>query len=283
MWMKDIKIKDVMDKNPPIAEVPGRREDALRILAKYEVSGVPIVKAGTKKFAGIVTRKDIFMHSDEDQLAILMNKNPITVSPDASIKRAAKIFYEKRIHGIPVIRKGKLVGVVSPKDILKVILKTDGYEVEKYLSPFFIPIYEETPLPVVMKIFRVTDMSAMPVLDENGKLVGIVSDGDLFDFSLVRETVSKSDIGIGEDEDIWTWEGIRDIMRLYYETSKIELPSVPVKEVMVKNVITVYRRAKLAEVAKRMINNNINQMPVMDEGDELIGVIHDIDLMKALL
>ncbi|MCD6171715.1 MAG: CBS domain-containing protein [Thermoplasmata archaeon] len=281
--MKDIKIKDVMDKNPPIAEVPGRREDALRILAKYEVSGVPIVKAGTKKFAGIVTRKDIFMHSDEDQLAILMNKNPITVSPDASIKRAAKIFYEKRIHGIPVIRKGKLVGVVSPKDILKVILKTDGYEVEKYLSPFFIPIYEETPLPVVMKIFRVTDMSAMPVLDENGKLVGIVSDGDLFDFSLVRETVSKSDIGIGEDEDIWTWEGIRDIMRLYYETSKIELPSVPVKEVMVKNVITVYRRAKLAEVAKRMINNNINQMPVMDEGDELIGVIHDIDLMKALL
>lgn len=283
MWMKDIKIKDVMDKNPPIAEVPGRREDALRILAKYEVSGVPIVKAGTKKFAGIVTRKDIFMHSDEDQLAILMNKNPITVSPDASIKRAAKIFYEKRIHGIPVIRKGKLVGVVSPKDILKVILKTDGYEVEKYLSPFFIPIYEETPLPVVMKIFRVTDVSAMPVLDENGKLVGIVSDGDLFDFSLVRETVSKSDIGIGEDEDIWTWEGIRDIMRLYYETSKIELPSVPVKEVMVKNVITVYRRAKLAEVAKRMINNNINQMPVMDEGDELIGVIHDIDLMKALL
>ena len=281
--MKELKIRDVMDKNPPIAEVPGRREDALRILAKYEVSGVPIVKAGTKKFAGIVTRKDIFMHSDEDQLAILMNKNPVTISPDASIKRAAKIFYEKRIHGIPVIKRGELIGVVSPKDVLKIISKTDGYEVEKYLSPFFIPIYEETPLPVVMKIFRVTDISAMPVLDDNGKLTGIVSDGDLFNFSLVRETISKSDIGIGEDEDIWTWEGIRDVMRLYYETSKIELPSVPVKEVMIKNIITVYRKSKLAEVAKKMIDNNINQMPVMDEDDELIGVIHDIDLMKALL
>lgn len=281
--MKELKIRDVMDKNPPIAEVPGRREDALRILAKYEVSGVPIVKAGTKKFAGIVTRKDIFMHSDEDQLAILMNKNPVTISPDASIKRAAKIFYEKRIHGIPVIKRGELIGVVSPKDVLRIISKTDGYEVEKYLSPFFIPIYEETPLPVVMKIFRVTDISAMPVLDDNGKLTGIVSDGDLFNFSLVRETVSKSDIGIGEDEDIWTWEGIRDVIRLYYETSKIELPSVPVKEVMIKNVITVYRKSKLAEVAKKMVDNNINQMPVMDEDDELIGVIHDIDLMKALL
>ncbi len=281
--MKELKIRDVMDKNPPIAEVPGRREDALRILAKYEVSGVPIVKAGTKKFAGIVTRKDIFMHSDEDQLAILMNKNPVTISPDASIKRAAKIFYEKRIHGIPVIKRGELIGVVSPKDVLRIISKTDGYEVEKYLSPFFIPIYEETPLPVVMKIFRVTDISAMPVLDDNGKLTGIVSDGDLFNFSLVRETVSKSDIGIGEDEDIWTWEGIRDVMRLYYETSKIELPSVPVKEVMIKNVTTVYRKSKLAEVAKKMVDNNINQMPVMDEDDELIGVIHDIDLMKALL
>ena len=281
--MKNLKVKDVMNRDMPVAEVPGRREDVLHLFAKHEVSGLPVVKAGTKKFAGIITRKDIFKNPEENQLAILMNKNPITISPNASIRTAAKIFYERKIHGIPVISKGELAGVISPTDILKIISKMDGDEVEKYISSPFVPIYEETPLPVVMKIFRITDMPALPVLDKNGKLSGIVSDGDLFNFSLLRESIDISNMGIGEDEDLWTWEGIRDVMRLYYETSKIELPDVPVKEVMIKNVITVFKKAKLAEVAKKMLGNDIDQMPVVDENDEIIGMIYDIDLMKALL
>jgi len=281
--MKKLKVKDVMDRNPPVAEVPGRREDVLHLFAKHEVSGLAVVKAGTKKFAGIVTRKDIFRNPEENQLAILMNKEPITISPNASVRTAAKIFYEKKIHGIPVVRKDELVGVISPRDILKLISRLDGDKVEDYIESPFVPIYEETPLPVVMKIFRITDMSALPVLGSDGKLVGIVTDGDLFNFSLVRERVDTSSIGLGEDEDLWTWEGIRDIMRLYYETSKIELPEVPVREVMIRNVITVYKREKIREVARKMIEKGIDQMPVTDENDEIMGMIYDTDLMKALL
>ncbi|MCD6511993.1 MAG: CBS domain-containing protein [Thermoplasmata archaeon] len=281
--MRNLRIRDVMNKNPPTAEVPGRREDVLHLLAKHEISGVPVVKAGTKIFAGIITRNDILKNAEEDQLAMIMNKEPITISPDASIKTAAKIFYEKRIHGIPVVKNKRLYGVISPTDILKVIAKIDGEAVENYLSRIFVPIYEETPLPAVMKIFRITDMPALPVLDGEGKLVGIVSDGDLFNFSLIRESVASANMGLGEDEDLWTWEGIRDVMRLYYETSKIELPEVPVKEVMIRDVITVYKKTRLAEVAKKMIENDIDQLPVMDENDEIMGMIYDIDLMKALL
>ena len=281
--MKRLRVKDVMDKNPPVAEVPGRREDVLHLFAKHSVSGLAVVKAGTKKFAGIVTRKDVFRNPEEDQLALLMNKNPITISPNASIRTAAKIFYEKKIHGIPVVSKGLLVGVISPRNIIKQISKLDGDVVEDYVESPFVPIYEGTPLPVVMKIFRITDMPALPVLGSNTKLVGIVTDGDLFNFSLVREGIDISNIGIGEDEDLWTWEGIRDIMRLYYETSKIELPEVAVKEVMVRDVITVYKREKIGEVARKMIENGIDQMPVVDENNEIIGMIYDTDLMKALL
>ena len=134
-----------------------------------------------------------------------------------------------------------------------------------------------------MKIFRLTDASALPVLDENGDLAGIVADGDLFTFSHLHETVAKSDIGIGEDEDLWTWEGIRDIMRLYYETAKIQLPAVPVKEVMVKDVITAFRKSKISDVAKKMLENDVDQLPILDEKDDVIGMVYDIDLMKALL
>ena len=278
-----LKVKDVMDKNPIVAEVPGSREDVLRIFAKHEVSGVPVVKAGTKKLVGVVTRNDLFRRAEEEQLALIMNDNPITISPEADLKKAAKIFYEKRIHGIPVVRRGELVGVISPTDILKVIAEKGEDIVENYLSPVFIPIYQETPLPVVMKIFKLTDASALPVLDDNGNLAGIVADGDLFTFSHLQETISKSDMGLGEDEDLWTWEGIRDVMRLYYETSRIQLPSVPVKEVMVRGVITTYKKAKISDVAKKMLENDVDQLPVLDERDDIIGMVYDIDLMKALL
>ncbi len=278
-----MKVKDVMDKNPIVAEVPGSREDVLRLFAKYEVSGVPVVKAGTKQLVGVVTRNDIFRNAEEEQLALIMNDNPITISPEADLKKAAKIFYEKRIHGIPVVKRKELVGVISPTDILKVIAEKGEDIVENYLSPIFIPIYQETPLPVVMKIFKLTDASALPVLDENGNLAGIVADGDLFTFSHLHETVSKSDIGLGEDEDLWTWEGIRDVMRLYYETARIQLPPVPVKEVMIKKVITTYKKAKISDVAKKMLENDVDQLPVLDEKDDIIGMVYDIDLMKALL
>jgi len=281
--MKKMKVKDVMDRDPIFAEVPGNREEVLRIFGKYEVSGVPVVKAGTKKFAGIITRNDIFKNPEETQLALIMNRNPITISPDASLKTAAKIFYERRIHGIPVVKSGNLVGVISPTDILRVISEKGKKEVENYLSPVFIPVYRETPLPVVLKIFRLTNASALPVLDENGSLAGIVADGDLFDFSHLKESVVKSNLGIGEDEDIWTWEGIRDVMLLYYETSKIELPPVPVGEVMVRDVVTTYRKAPIADVARKMMENDVDQLPVMDEEDDIIGMVYDVDLMKAVL
>jgi len=278
-----MKIKEVMNTNPIVAEVPGSREDVLRLFGKYEVSGMPVVKAGTMKFVGVVTRNDVFRKHEEEQLAMIMNDDPIFVSPNDDISKASKIFYERRIHGLPVVEKGEVVGVISPRDILRLIETFDGDEVENYLSPIFVPIYEETPLPAVMKIFRITDVSALPVLDGEGKMVGIVADGDLFTFSHLQESLTKSELGIGEDEDMWTWEGIRDVMRLYYETSKIQLPSVPVKEVMIRDVITVFRKTKISTVAQKMVNHNIDQLPVMDEEDEIMGMIYDVDLMRALI
>jgi len=278
-----VKVKDVMTTDLIIAEVPGSREQVLRTFGKYEISGMPVVKAGTKKLAGIITRNDLFRNSEEEQLAMVMNDNPLIVAPEEEITVAAKIFYEKRVHGLPVVDNGEVVGVVGPSDILRLIERFDGDAVDKYLSPVFIPIYEETPLPAVMKIFRITDAGAFPVIEENGTLTGIVADGDLFTFSHVSESIAESNIGIGEDEDMWSWEGIRDVMRIYYETSKIELPQIPVKEVMVTDVVTVFRKTALSKVAEKMLNHNINQMPVMDGDNEMMGMVCDIDLMKTFL
>jgi len=278
-----MKIEDVMSTDLIVGYVPGTVKDALRTLAKNNVSGMPILKKGTKTIVGVVTRTDIFRNSDEEQLALIMSDKIHFVEKDQSVKDAAKLLYDNRIHGLPVINKRKhLVGIISPTDILKVLSEKKNDFVEKYFTNMVVPVYKETPINIVMEIINITNENALPVLNDELKLIGIVSDGDLFKLSHIKESISRSDMGIGDDEDKWTWEGIRDTMRLYYSTTKVDLPSVPVKQVMITNVITAFKNTPISEIAQKMVKNRISHMPVVDESDRLVGMVTDIDLMACM-
>jgi len=280
---RDMKVKEVMSKELIVTYVPGTVKDALRTLAKYNVSGMPVINKNTNELAGVVTRSDIFRNPDEEQLALVMSSNPFVIGPDDDVKKAARLFYENRIHGLPVIDKNKkLVGIISPTELLNLVVDKDGRLVEKYLSDVCIPVYQETPLPVLMEIITITNESALPVLNNDLKLAGIVTDGDLFKLSHIKESVSVSDFGLGDDEDAWTWEGIRDVLRLYYSTSKVDLPQVPVSEIMVTDVIKAFRSTPISEIAETMLKKKINQMPVVDSDERLKGMVTDIDLMRAI-
>jgi CBS domain-containing protein len=278
-----MKIEDVMSTDLIVGYVPGTVKDALRTLAKNNVSGMPILKKDTKTVVGVVTRTDIFRNADEEQLALIMSDDIHFVEKDQDVKDAAKLLYKNRIHGLPVINKRKhLIGIISPTDILKVLSERNNDVAEKYFTNVVVPVYKETPLNIVMEIINITNENALPVLNDELKVIGIVSDGDLFKLSHVKESVSRLEMGIGDDEDQWTWEGIRDTIRLYYSTSKVDLPPVPVKQVMVTNVIKAFKNTPIREIAKSMIKNKISHMPVVDESDRLVGMVTDIDLMACM-
>jgi len=278
-----MRIEDVMSTELIVGYVPGTVKDALKTLAKNNVSGMPILKKGTKTVVGVVTRTDIFRNADEEQLALIMSDEIHFVEKDQDVKDAAKLLYKNRIHGLPVINKRKhLIGIISPTDILKVLSERNKDVAEKYFTNIVVPVYKETPLNIVMEIINITNENALPVLNDELRVIGIVSDGDLFKLSHVKESVSRLEMGIGDDEDQWTWEGIRDTIRLYYSTSKVDLPPVPVKQVMVTNVIKAFKNTPVKEVAKNMIKNKISHMPVVDESDRLVGMVTDIDLMACM-
>jgi CBS domain-containing protein len=278
-----MKVEDVMSKNLIVGYVPGTVKDALRVLAKNNVSGMPILKKETKTVVGIVTRTDIFKNPDEDQLALIMSKEYYSVEKDQNVKDAAKLLYAHRIHGLPVINNRKnLIGIISPTEILKNMHKNITEKIEKYFTNLVVPIYHDTPLNIVMEIINITHENALPVLNDECKVVGIVTDGDLFKLSHIRESVSQTNLGMGGDEDDWTWEGIRDTIRLHYSTSEVALPPVPVKQVMVTDVVKAFLNTPVNEVANEMLDNNISHIPVVDSNDRLIGMVTDIDLMGCM-
>jgi CBS domain-containing protein len=278
-----MKVEDAMSKELIVGYVPGTIRDALKTLAKHNVSGMPILKKDTKKVAGVLTRSDIFKNPDEEQIALIMSKNPYTVTKDDTLVTAAKLLYENRIHGLPVVDKRKnLVGIVSPTDILRAL--SDEYDdiVDHYFTKNLVPVYQDTPITIIMEIINVTNETALPILNTNRELAGIVSEGDLFKLSHIKESVSQTNLGMGGDEDEWTWEGIRDTIRLYYSTTQVDLPPVPVKEIMITNVIKAYKNDPISEIARKMYKNRISHVPVVSSENRLLGMVTDIDLMSCM-
>ncbi len=75
---------------------------------------------GTLK--GIITKKRLVHYlnsSDSDNLATasdVMNKNPVTISPNDDIKYAMLLMIEKKVSCLPVVEKNELVGIITDKD-----------------------------------------------------------------------------------------------------------------------------------------------------------------------
>lgn len=280
-----MKVKDYMTTDPIVAAVPGSRREVLKTLVKSKKTGLPVVDADGN-LVGMITRRDFFNHPKEDQLALLMSWDPPTILEDDTIRKAAQFIVKNEvIYHMPVLnKKKKLVGVLSPSDLLIVIEnKKLTTPVGDFITENCIPVFQETPIKVCANIMDITNAYALPVLDKNGKLNGLITDRDLFNLSYVDEKMALSELGLGNDEDSWTWEGLRNVIRLYYQESKIDLPNVPVKEVMIKKPLSVFNKTPVSDAAREMRKQDFGQLPVRDLEDRLISLIYDHDILAALV
>ena len=108
------KVEDIMVKNVVIATLPGSRDEVLSILKDKHVSGVPVLKDG--KVVGIVSRTNILKNPEEEQLALLMSRDPITIQIGASLQEAARILYERNIRRLPVVDENGQIGRASCRE-----------------------------------------------------------------------------------------------------------------------------------------------------------------------
>lgn len=262
-------------------EIPGNRDDVLKILKRTGISGVPVIKS--KKLVGIITRKDLLQKPEETQLGLLMTAKPVTISPDAEISEAARLLVTRKIRRLPVVDNGKLVGLLSVADLIHAIAQMKIKEEIKdaYMSQTF-ALWEETPLPVVGRVMEISGVDAIPILDAESRLQGIISERDLIRSSSIEDSVGVSDFSNGTDDDEWTWESIRDMHTLSYSISKVQLPDRPVKTAMVKNVVAVPQNAEVSECALKMRRARVDQLPVINGDKRLVAMLYDRELLKVL-
>ena len=96
--------------------------DALALMHKYKISGVPIAKKG--KLVGILTNRDLRFETNFDQpIENVMTKDKLVTAPvGTTLDQAAKILGKHRIEKLPIVdEKGNLKGLITIKDIEKAI------------------------------------------------------------------------------------------------------------------------------------------------------------------
>lgn len=277
---KEAKIMDIMVKDVAYVTVPGTRESIMETFKEKNVSDVPVVKNG--RIVGIVTREDLLKNPNEEQIALLMKRNPITISPDDDIKEAARLILSHKVRRLPVVVDEKLIGIVTVADIIKVMAEMDYNDpIDKYIGDITPSLWEEMPLSVAGRMMELAKVRAAPVLDSELNLVGIITDRDLINAAVIEDKMEFSSLSLGSDEDAWKWESMKDTMKLYYSVSKIKLPPKLVKDVMIKDVEAVTKSATISKCARKMSKGKFDQLPVVSTKGNLVGMLIDQDLLKV--
>lgn len=274
-------VKDCMQSDVVHISVPGTREDVLQLMAEKQINGLPVVKKGSKTLVGIVTRSDLLRKADENQLALLMIRDPVTVSPRTDLKRAINLMLEKNYRRLPVVSKGELVGLLSIPDVLGIVLeegkKYQTMDIKDFVNRHIVSVWDQTPLPLSYMIMEMAGKNALFIVNEGGGVAGMISVSDFIRLSEITVEDNVSTTFSGTDKNVeWGWTSKNFLV---VTKRLLRLPSVPVEEVMTKNIISVSEVSTVSECVRILRKNDIDQAPVLSASGGLIGMIEDRDLL----
>lgn len=280
-----MRVADAMTPRSSLAtaEVPGSREDALDHLRDGAFSSVPVVKqtdAG-EEVRGLVSRESVLDNPDEDQLALLVEEVP-TIVPESSVADASERMLRSRARRV-LVASDQLEGIITITDIIREM--ADGtiqgdVTVGELASRQVTCVHMATPLSVAARELEFAQSSAAIVLDDDGDNCGIITNTDLIAAVDLVDGTTEVGASLAAEDDAWAWEGIQAVGNRTISTRTIDLPAVPVSEIMTNDVVVISRHKTAQDAARTMMREDIEQIPLVN-GGTLIGMVHDMDLLKA--
>jgi len=170
--------------------------DAARLMMKEKSTLLPVIESEEKPaLKGVVTLMDVFKHIDlarapNKHIWEIMSTKVVTASPDDPLTKVWDMMVDKDFTGLPVVKDGKPIGMITRFDILKrgwarISKESETRPVdstqmhaEKLMSSPIFSIKSEASLTEALELMRKYDIGRITVVDE-GNLVGIVDRNDL--------------------------------------------------------------------------------------------------------
>ncbi len=170
-----MKIENLFSRNVVTIESNERLKDALKLMISNKFHQLPVVD---EEYKGMVNLKDIAlsnMNAETTKVSRFIVKAPI-LYPGMSVEEAAEKILNSGLRALPVFEGRNLVGILSESDLVKV---AENINIDDIVSRPVITIGKDESVGKARKILREENISRLPVVDEEGKVVGIVSDIDM--------------------------------------------------------------------------------------------------------
>lgn len=159
-----------------------------------------------------------------------MSTNVVTVDVKDSMQRALSLMKEHRIRMLPVLKRGKLVGVVSETDVKRasasdatlldvheLLYLISKIKIEDIMTKSPITVHPECTVEETAELLMEKNISGVPVVDESSKVVGIITRNDLFKVLITLSALGKKGIQLAfqvEDRP-GSIKEITDVIRTY--------------------------------------------------------------------
>ena len=120
--------------------------------------------------------------ADSHRIAELMTKNPHSVTPTAAVVEAAKIMRDDDVGLIPVVEGQRLIGTVTDRDLTIRVVAEDrdqATSVGEIASTELVTVDPQHDLDEALRLLARHQVRRLPVVQEDGRLVGIVSQADV--------------------------------------------------------------------------------------------------------
>ena len=126
----------------------------------------------------------------------VMTREVITVTPQTSMAELREVLREHRISGAPVTENGELVGIISVEDLIKALAGGEmKATVGEKMTPNPVTLRADEPVVTAVDYFTRYGFGRFPVVDREGKLVGILTRGDI-----IEGVLKKIEVEYHEEE-----------------------------------------------------------------------------------
>lgn len=240
------------------------------------------------------------------ELRQIVTINPKCVSPETRIPEMVTVMVNNHVDMVPVVSDGELVGIVTTSDIIKLFVRLDAIRllyinsgtdekkqrlvdllaggsedvaaalssvlrrVEDIMTDPVVCLTADDNLANAMQVMQQGEFRHIPIVVENNRLHGIISDRDILRYLPMRRTQNRK-------EEKRFRSGLFDIDR---KDSSLDLP---LGRVMSRHVFRVLRSCSFYKAVQMLEELKISCLPVVDEEQVLHGIITVTDVMRGLL
>jgi CBS domain-containing protein len=256
---------------------------ARNLMLSHKISRLPVLDGD--RLVGIITKKDIAYRLrqsdpiwrrrpiDRIPVHVLMVPDPVSITPETSVRDIAALMMARDFSGLPVIDGGKLAGMVTKTDLLASAsvhsltlpvscLLTEAVTVNRYHSlDHVINLISERNEPLV-------------VVNEDGSLAGIITESNLAFYKYDTDTskgLPEKDVKLLRKGE----SGGRKRFRYVMEVSAVA------EDIMSRPVITIGKDEPVTGAVRLMRGNHINSVVVVD-GMNLAGIVKRDDIIREV-